>query len=339
MSTTVSYKGSTIATLSNETKTLTTAGTWVEGDISITDNGGTAAISVVDTTDSHGGTIREITAIDISDTTATAGDVASGKYFYTASGVKTAGTSTGGGSVTITDEANSTGITCVIVTGQGSSTVETWETIYDGSVTIENRSISLPNLTNQFILGDTWRVILDNVVYVYEVEHSDVFNTNYIGNVNIASDNASTGDPTLFYKVTDYMSGDSYLSGEHTLKLERLVTASPTPTPVETWETIFEATEDVLSDTPYGYFSFSTIGTYTISVGSNWRITLNGSEYLVTAKQYNDQVIIGNPKWNEGEDDGSDIPFAFFNNGHVWLGGTSLPIGNTYLIKIEKEVM
>lgn len=39
MSTTVSYKGNTIATLSNETKTLTTAGTWVEGDMVITDSG------------------------------------------------------------------------------------------------------------------------------------------------------------------------------------------------------------------------------------------------------------------------------------------------------------
>lgn len=37
MSTTVSYKGSTIATLNNETKTLTTAGTWVEGNITVTD--------------------------------------------------------------------------------------------------------------------------------------------------------------------------------------------------------------------------------------------------------------------------------------------------------------
>ena len=98
MSTTVTYKGNTIATLNNETKTLTTAGTWVEGDISITDNGGTAAISVVDTLDSHGGTIREITAIDISDTTAIASDVAVGKYFYTASGVKTAGTGSGSSS-------------------------------------------------------------------------------------------------------------------------------------------------------------------------------------------------------------------------------------------------
>lgn len=55
------------------------------------------AISVVDTLDSAGGTIRTITAVDISDTTAVAADVAQGKYFYTAAGVKTAGTGTGGG--------------------------------------------------------------------------------------------------------------------------------------------------------------------------------------------------------------------------------------------------
>lgn len=37
MSTTVNYKGSIIATLDNETKTLTTAGTWLEDDIEIVD--------------------------------------------------------------------------------------------------------------------------------------------------------------------------------------------------------------------------------------------------------------------------------------------------------------
>ena len=57
----------------------------------------TAAISVVDTTDTAGGTIRTITALDISDTTAVAKDVLTGKYFYTANGTKTAGTGAGGG--------------------------------------------------------------------------------------------------------------------------------------------------------------------------------------------------------------------------------------------------
>ena len=57
MSTTVSYKGNTIATLANETKKLTTSGTWLEDDITITDS---SSAIIVDTPDSHGGTVRQI---------------------------------------------------------------------------------------------------------------------------------------------------------------------------------------------------------------------------------------------------------------------------------------
>jgi hypothetical protein len=38
MATTVSYKGSTIATVSNNTKTLETEGKYLEADIILTDN-------------------------------------------------------------------------------------------------------------------------------------------------------------------------------------------------------------------------------------------------------------------------------------------------------------
>lgn len=59
MSTTISYKGNTIATLTNETKTLSTAGTWMEGNVVVTDQESTAII--IDTVDQAGGTIRTIT--------------------------------------------------------------------------------------------------------------------------------------------------------------------------------------------------------------------------------------------------------------------------------------
>lgn len=50
MSTTVTYKGATLTTVNNETKVLNTAGTWVEGDISITDvtSGGITPTGTID---------------------------------------------------------------------------------------------------------------------------------------------------------------------------------------------------------------------------------------------------------------------------------------------------
>ena len=92
MATTVTYKGETLTTVRNDTKTLKTGGTWVEGDIGITDETSTAVVAVEDVPDSHGGIEKRITAVDISDTDATASDVAQGKVFYSNTGTRTVGT-------------------------------------------------------------------------------------------------------------------------------------------------------------------------------------------------------------------------------------------------------
>lgn len=63
--------------------------------------------------------------VDVTDTTAAAADVASGKYFYTSAGVRTAGTSSGGsGGLTLVASESVTTST----TSTTASTVQTWNT-------------------------------------------------------------------------------------------------------------------------------------------------------------------------------------------------------------------
>ncbi len=63
---------------------------------------------------------------DVTDTTAAAADVASGKYFYTAAGVRTQGTSSGGSASAWTKIAETT--YSVNTTSTSAATVATWET-------------------------------------------------------------------------------------------------------------------------------------------------------------------------------------------------------------------
>ena len=58
MSTTVTYKGNTLATVNNNTKTLKTAGKYMEGDVTLTDVSSTVVVS--ETYDAGGGIITTI---------------------------------------------------------------------------------------------------------------------------------------------------------------------------------------------------------------------------------------------------------------------------------------
>ena len=106
---------------------------------------------------------------DVSDTTAAASDVASGKYFYTAAGVKTAGTSSGGGSDVL------------VVTLSYNDQTEMWE----------------PDCTFQ------------DIVDAYGDDKEVVFQTDPSSQNEYtpADGNYNSGSNTVYYGVFDYNTG------------------------------------------------------------------------------------------------------------------------------------
>lgn len=117
-----------------------------------------------------------------------------------------------------------------------------------------------------------------------------------------------------------------------------VITVGSGPTPAETWETLVEGTYNANADTPYNYFWISQLSTVYPSNGSVWRITADGTPYVMTAKTVGGIVCVGNPKYSGGSDDGSGIPFNFTNQGWgAWVGDTELQSGS-HSIKIEQQV-
>ena len=242
----------------------TAAGVLTEGTSS---GGGTPAISIVDTTDSAGGTIRTITALDISDTTAVASDVASGKYFYTAAGVRTAGTGGGG----------------------------------------------TPSATQ----------------HVIHLEFTDSTDTD----INVYYD-----DSLISTMITSY---DPVTYSSKTVDSAALDNVIWYQRPSETWETLYNGTTRANEEQTYASFWIAELGNVSITVGSTWRITLNNEEFrcTVTSTMPTYGPIIGNPLFMGGTDDGSNVTFALGNAGWgAWVGATSLPAGVYYPLKVERLV-
>lgn len=151
--------------------------------------------------------------IDLTDTTATASDVAQGKYFYTAQGVKTAGTASGGSpSATqhsiyfeFTDNTNTTitayyddsfisnAITATTPTTYGGKTVSLaqldgvtwydmtsgWELVHEGRYTPMDDYgyyFWIPAMASIIpTVGSEWRITIDSTSYECTAKHVNGF--------------------------------------------------------------------------------------------------------------------------------------------------------------------
>lgn len=110
----------------------------------------------------------------------------------------------GGGSVTITDEPNATGTTCVITTS-GSTPEPTpsgnWETVFEndnvgvGSNGDSTGYVYLPDLSNVSIADESeWRITIDGLAYVGTATY-----VSQVGAYGVWYKDANNSDTVLFY--------------------------------------------------------------------------------------------------------------------------------------------
>lgn len=264
------------------------------------------AISVVDTTDTNGGTIRTITAVDISDTTAVAADVASGKYFYTANGTKTTGTASGGGSsaTLITKEITTNGTYTA-----SSDSADGYSSVTVNVPTSGGGGSSGTQHTIRLVLDDD--TVANLPIYYDGLYYDTLIRTSKPTMYNNKDVEKAFLDDTQWYSKWEFIVEGSFI-------------------PIKD------------SDTEI-YFWLPDLKDLIPTVGSVWRITIDGTEYILTAKQFNssfavNRVGIGNPVRAGDEDDGSNVPFIFYNyNNTGFCGDTSLSV-EAHSVKIERLI-
>ena len=140
---------------------------------------------------------------DVTDTTATAADVASGKYFYTAAGVKTEGTSSGGGGQVVV----------VDTTDPGGGTIRT---ITATEVSLQAKTNISPTESSQTIEPDQGYTGLSSV-------QINAIPSNYVGSgitQRSSSDLSASGDtvtvPAGYYSSAATKAGASGTAGTPT---------------------------------------------------------------------------------------------------------------------------
>lgn len=143
----------------------------------------------------------------------------------------------GGGSVTITDEPNATGTTCVITTSAEPEPAITWETIFDGqtSLVTDGNDIYfwISSLSDVYpVAGEKWRITFQGSEHISTAFFDSTFGGVCVGNPvysGYGGQDDGSGCPVCFFNMGwgAWTGGaaPSYGVGTYQLKLEREVSA------------------------------------------------------------------------------------------------------------------
>lgn len=294
-----------------------------------------------------GGTAR---FTDVSDSTAAASDVNSGKYIYLADGSRVQGSQTVHTVSETLTHITSTNQATKIISGDSFHAVLS----PDSGYRIESITVTMGgvDITDQaFTPGTGAKAITANGTY----DASDDLLSGYSQvTVNVPSGGSATEheiylefsdstDTTIPVYYDDAFIGTIITASAPTTYGGKTVDAASLDG-VEWYRatgytTLYEGTPAFYTDaTPY-YLWIPELANAHPVLGSVWRITIDGTAYICTAKNSLAGVIVGNPVHVGGADDGSGVPVAFYNyNSQAWSGDTTTLSAGTYTVKIERQI-
>lgn len=305
------------------------------------------------------------TLMDISDTTAVAADVASGKYFYTANGTRTAGTASGGGS---SEDQTVTGT----VTGDGTTVLQIPcsfepDIIYvygDMSDDVTNKGIVSVGIIKDTVLcvsadsstssSEPYGSVFNNITGYNESDTENIHATYTNGTLTIdtVQNSSSSRFPSgqvYNYELSTIGTGGSGSSASVTEVQNQygtelvIVTGQtptpepePEPTPSGNWVTVLDDNVTIYDDSTI----IEDLVDMELTNGDTYRTTIDGTAYISEAQLHPQwgAVYFGNVNiWDE-VDDGTGLPFCAYKitYGLKFMlrdGGNS-----THAIKIERQV-